>query len=166
MARPAIVMALPADESDHVFGELALAGFEVITVSRAVELESVLDSRRDIAVTILDGEIDEDELDAFQRTLHEDGRSIPALTVVAARDLERLALADERSGNEYFTRPYSASSIRWRIEAMCIRRETVDDGSGPVLTPGPEGHDAWSRRAPLIAVFNPKGGVGKTTIAT
>lgn len=165
MSRPAIVMALPAGESDQVFGELALAGFEVITVARPVELEAVLDSRRDVAVAILDGEIDEDGLDAFQRTLHEDGRAIPALTVVAARDLERLAVADGRAENEYFTRPYSASSIRWRVEAMCIRRETVDDGSGPVLQAGPEGQDAWSRRAPVIAVFNPKGGVGKTTIA-
>jgi len=166
VARPAIVIALPADESDHVFGELALAGFEVITVTRAVELESVLESRRDIAVAILDGEIGDDELDAFQRALHEDGRAIPALTVVSARDFERLAAADERSGNEYFTRPYSANSIRWRIEAMCIRRETVDDGSGPVLQAGPEGTDGWTRRATLIAIFNPKGGVGKTTIAT
>ena len=166
MTRPAIVMALPAGESDQVFGELALAGFEVITVARAIELEAVLDSRRDIAVAILDGEIDTDELDACQRTLTEGGRTIPALTVVAARDFERFAAGDERSGNEYFTRPYSASSIRWRIEAMCIRRETVDDGSGPVLQAEPEGQEAWSRRAPVIAVFNPKGGVGKTTIAT
>ena len=166
MARPAIVMTLPSEESDQVFGELALAGFEVITVDRAVELESILDSRRDIAVAILDGEIDDDEIDAFQRTLHEDGREIPALTVVSARDFERLAAADGRSGNEYFTRPYTASSIRWRVEAMCIRQETVDDGSGPVLQPGPEGHEAWNRRATMIAVFNPKGGVGKTTIAT
>lgn len=166
MARPAIVMALPADESDQVFGELALAGFEVITVVRAVELESILDSRRDIAVAILDGEIDDDEIDAFQRTLHDEGREIPALTVVSARDFERLATADGRSGNEYFTRPYSANSIRWRVEAMCIRQETVDDGSGPVLQPGPEGHEAWNRRATMIAVFNPKGGVGKTTIAS
>jgi pilus assembly protein CpaE len=159
-------MALPADESDQVFGELALAGFEVITVDRAVELESILDSRRDIAVAILDGEIDDDEIDAFQRTLHGEGREIPALTVVSARDFERLATADGRSGNEYFTRPYSANSIRWRVEAMCIRQETVDDGSGPVLQPGPEGHEAWNRRATMIAVFNPKGGVGKTTIAS
>jgi pilus assembly protein CpaE len=49
---------------------------------------------------------------------------------------------------------------------MCIRQETVDDGSGPVLQAGPEGHEAWNRRATMIAVFNPKGGVGKTTIAT
>jgi len=166
VSRPAIVVALPADESDQVFAELALAGFEVVTVDRAVELESVLDGRRDIAVVILDGEIDQDQIDAFQRTLLEDGREIPALTVVSARDFERLATADERSGNEYFTRPYSANSIRWRIEAMCIRRETVDDGSGPVLQAGPESPDGWSRRATLIAIFNPKGGVGKTTIAT
>ena len=73
---------------------------------------------------------------------------------------------DDGTGNEYFTRPYSADSIRWRVEAMCIRRETVDDGSGPVLQAGPVGHDSWSRRATVIAVFNPKGGVGKTTVAT
>ncbi|MGZ8724710.1 MAG: hypothetical protein ACXWYG_11790, partial [Aeromicrobium sp.] len=104
MARPAIVLALPAGESDLVFGELALAGFEVDMVARAVELESILDRRRDIAVAILDGEIEQDELEAFQQTLHGEGRDIPALTVVSTRDFERLAAADERSGNEYFTR--------------------------------------------------------------
>lgn len=167
MARPAIIIALPADESDHVFAELALAGFEVITVARPVELESVLDSRRDVAVAILDGEIDEDETEAFQRALHDGGRSIPALTVVSARAFEALTVVEDNgSGNEYFTRPYSAASIRWRVEAMCIRRETVDDGSGPVLQADPNGHEAWSRRATLIAVFSPKGGVGKTTVAT
>ncbi|MGH2474736.1 MAG: AAA family ATPase, partial [Candidatus Limnocylindrales bacterium] len=91
---------------------------------------------------------------------------IPSLIVVSAPDFERLLLEDNGSGNEYLTRPYSADSIRWRIEAMCIRRETVDDGSGPVLAEGQTGNEAWARRATLIAVFNPKGGVGKTTLAT
>lgn len=167
MARSAIVVALPASESDHVFAELALAGFEVVTVEAPFELEAVLDSRRDVALAILDGEIDADETEAFQRALRDGGRAVPALTVVSATTFERLSLADDDgSGNEYFTRPYSADSIRWRVEAMCIRRETVDDGSGPVLQAGPIGHEAWSRRATLIAVFNPKGGVGKTTVAT
>jgi pilus assembly protein CpaE len=167
VARPAIIVALPADESDHVFAELALAGFEVITVERPVELEAVLESRRDVAMAILDGEIDPDETEAFQHALHEGGRPIPVLTVVSARAFETLAVADNAaSGDEYFTRPYSAESIRWRVEAMCIRRETVDDGSGPVLQADPDGHEAWSRRATLIAVFSPKGGVGKTTVAT
>ena len=167
MARSAIIVALPASESDHVTSELASAGFEVITVEAPFQLEALLESRRDIALAILDGESEAAETEAYQLALHGGGRSIPALTVVSPSALERLAIAeDDGSGNEYFTRPYSADSIRWRVEAMCIRRETIDDGSGPVLQAGPAGEDAWSRRATLIAVFNPKGGVGKTTVAT
>jgi pilus assembly protein CpaE len=49
---------------------------------------------------------------------------------------------------------------------MCIRSQTVDDGSGPILQGGPIEADGWSSRATIVAVFNPKGGVGKTTIAT
>ena len=167
VARSAIIVALPKSESDHVSAELARAGFEVITVEAPFQLEALLESRRDIALAILDGEIDAADAEAFQAALLAAGRSIPALTVVSPSTAERLAVAEnDDTGNEYFTRPYSADSIRWRVEAMCIRRETVDDGSGPVLHAGPVGHDAWSRRATLIAVFNPKGGVGKTTVAT
>jgi pilus assembly protein CpaE len=166
VARHAIVVALPPSESDAVSAELALAGFEAIPVTAPFQLEAVLDSRRDVAVVILDSELDEDGSQAFQTTVRDAGRAIPSLTVVSAPDFERLLLEDDASGNEYLTRPYSADSIRWRIEAMCIRRETVDDGSGPVLAEGQIGEEAWGRRATLIAVFNPKGGVGKTTIAT
>jgi pilus assembly protein CpaE len=166
VARHAIVVALPSGESDPVIAELALAGFEAISVDAPFQLEALLDSRRDIAVAILDGEADEDTLVAFQHALRDGGRAVPALTVVSGHDFERLLLEEDGSGNEYLTRPYSADSIRWRVEAMCIRRETVDDGSGPVLAEGQIGNEAWSRRATLIAVFNPKGGVGKTTVAT
>jgi pilus assembly protein CpaE len=48
---------------------------------------------------------------------------------------------------------------------MCIRSVTVDDGSGPIIQGGSMEMGDWSRRATVIAVFNPKGGVGKTTIA-
>jgi pilus assembly protein CpaE len=166
VARHAIVVALPPNESDPVCAELALAGFEAIGVDAPFQLEALLDSRRDIAVAILDGEIDPDANDAFHKALRDGGRALPALTVVSAQDYERHATEDDGTGDEYFTRPYSADSIRWRVEAMCIRRETVDDGSGPVLAAGEAGNEAWSRRATLIAVFNPKGGVGKTTVAT
>jgi len=166
VARHAIVVALPPNESDPVCAELAMAGFEAISVDAPFQLEALLDSRRDIAVAILDGEIDPDEALAFHRTLRDGGRDIAALTVVSAQDYERHNAEDDGTGDEYFTRPYSADSIRWRIEAMCIRRETVDDGSGPVLAAGEVGTEAWGHRATLIAVFNPKGGVGKTTVAT
>jgi pilus assembly protein CpaE len=166
VARHAIVVALPSAESDPVSAELALAGFEAIAVDAPFQLEALLDSRRDIAVAVLDGEGDGDAREAYQLALRDSGRAIPSLSVVSEHDFERLLLEDDNSGNEYLTRPYSADSIRWRVEAMCIRRETVDDGSGPVLAEGQLGEEAWSRRATLIAVFNPKGGVGKTTVAT
>ena len=167
MARPAVVVALPPNESIPVCTELLAAGFEVIEVERPAQLESALDARRDIAVAILDGEANDEQSRAYQAALSGAGRPIPSLTVVSSRDYERLAGLDTPdSQNEHFTRPYSADSIRWRVEAMCIRRETVDDGSGPILQGGDIGITGWNGRAATIAVFNPKGGVGKTTIAT
>jgi pilus assembly protein CpaE len=167
LARPAIVIALPPSESIPVSAELLGAGFEVIAIEDPDELVATLTLRRDVAVAILDGEADERTTGEYWVALINAGRQIPALTVVSSAAYQSLAeMDDDGRGNEYFTRPYSADSIRWRVEAMCIRRETVDDGSGPVLQAGPVGHDGWNRRATVIAVFNPKGGVGKTTVAT
>jgi pilus assembly protein CpaE len=167
VARPAVIVALPENESVPVCTELLAAGFEVIEVERPDQLEAALDARRDVAVAILDGEADDEESRAYQAALSGAGRPVPSLTVVSSRAFERMAgLAEVDPNNEYFTRPYSADSIRWRVEAMCIRRETVDDGSGPILQGGDMGLAGWNGRATTIAVFNPKGGVGKTTIAT
>jgi MinD-like ATPase involved in chromosome partitioning or flagellar assembly len=165
VARPAIAVALPASESDIVSAELLAAGFEVIEVESPRQLEKALDVRRDIALGVLDGEVDAAEAEDYNTVLAGAGRSIPALTVVSPRAFERLVgMSQADSLNEYFTRPYSADSIRWRVEAMCIRRETVDDGSGPILQGGDPG--SWRGNATTIAIFNPKGGVGKTTVAT
>jgi pilus assembly protein CpaE len=165
--RPSIAIALPPDESVPVATELREAGFNVITVSEPDELEALLASTRDVGVAILDGETDFDRSLEFYGLLRDAGRAIPALMVVSPRTLDQLG---SRAGgaveDEYFTRPYSAESLRWRVEAMCIRSQTVDDGSGPVLQSGPMEADGWTHRATIIAVFNPKGGVGKTTIAT
>jgi MinD-like ATPase involved in chromosome partitioning or flagellar assembly len=166
VARPAIVVALPGSESAPVSAELRAAGFTVATVTHPDELEALLASRRDVAVAILDGETDLDQSLEYYGLLRDAGRAIPALMVVSERALARL---DPNSGgveDEYFTRPYSAESLRWRVEAMCIRSQTVDDGSGPVLQGGPLEADGWAQRATILSVFNPKGGVGKTTIAT
>ena len=167
MPRPSIAIALPPDESVPVATELREAGFNVITVSEPDELEALLATTRDVGVAILDGETDFDRSLEFYGLLRDAGRAIPALMVVSPRTLDQLG---SRAGgaveDEYFTRPYSAESLRWRVEAMCIRSQTVDDGSGPVLQSGPMEADGWTHRATVIAVFNPKGGVGKTTVAT
>ncbi len=167
MARPAVAIALPPGESAPVATELREAGFTAVTVAHPDELEALLASRRDVAVAILDGETDFDQSLEYYGLLRDGGRAIPALMVVSQRTLDQLGPNHAGSvEDEYFTRPYSAESLRWRVEAMCIRSQTVDDGSGPILQGGEFETDAWAQRATVIAVFNPKGGVGKTTVAT
>ena len=168
MARPAIVIALPPEEQAPVVAELREAGFETITVSRPDDLDALLGSRRDIAVAILDGESDFDTSLEYYAILHDAGREIPALMVLSPRALDRLSVAGSSATaqDEFFTRPYAVESLRWRVEAMCIRSVTIDDGSGPVIQSGDIEVGDWQRRATVIVVFNPKGGVGKTTVAT
>jgi pilus assembly protein CpaE len=168
VARPSIAVALPVAEAAPVAAELRESGFTAITVQHPDELEALLENRRDIAVAILDGETDFDQSLEYYGLLREGGRSIPALMVLSPHALERVTANPTASSadDEYFTRPYSAESLRWRVEAMCIRSQTVDDGSGPILQGGPMDSETWARRATVIAVFNPKGGVGKTTVAT
>jgi pilus assembly protein CpaE len=164
LARPAIVVALPLAERNIVADELRSAGFEAITIAAPDELEALLGNRRDIAVAILDGETDLDTSLEYYSLLHEGSRTIPALMVMSPSALDRMF--SPASADEFFSRPYTADSIRWRVEAMCIRSMTVDDGSGPVIQGGSMEMGDWSRRATVLAIFNPKGGVGKTTIAT
>ena len=167
MARPAIAIALPDDELPHVVEAFRAADFEPIVVRDPADLDSLCASRRDVAVAILDGESDFDESLRYHDCLHEPGRDIPALVIVSERTLDGLTGAAGRAGahDEYFTRPYSPEALRWRVEAMLIRRMTVDDGSGAAVQAGPLSSNDWARRATILAVFNPKGGVGKTTIA-
>jgi Flp pilus assembly CpaE family ATPase len=168
VARPAIVAALPPSEQGPVLAELREAGFDAIAIGRPAELEDLLATRRDIAVAILDGESDLDTSLEYYALLHEAGLHIPALMVLSPRALDAMTLGLSRAdaGDEFFTRPYSPDALRWRVEAMCIRSMTVDDGSGPVIQGGSLEMGDWQRRATVLAVFNPKGGVGKTTVAT
>ena len=169
MPRSAVAIALPQAELVAVSAQLAEAGYEAIAVNTAEELEALLNSRRDIGVAILDGENDFDRTIEMYSLLHEEDRNIPALMVVAARALDRMGLAGRaRISDEYFTRPYSAESLRWRVEAMLIRAEVpTDDSTGGLIevTPEPSVESGESRLGQIIIVFNPKGGVGKTTIA-
>jgi len=164
--RPAVVLLLPNSERAPVAEELVEGGFDPIVVKDPQELEGVLATRREIAVGVIDLDTDLDAGIWGWSLLNESGRSIPALLVVNTSTLDRLDLA--RSGqenDEYLTRPYTPESIRWRVEAMCIRAVAVDDGSGPILQ-GTIDQADWGHRGQLLLVFNPKGGVGKTMIAT
>ncbi len=166
MPRPAVVCALSRDETESVASELASAGLEVLPVQTGEQLEDVLSSRRDVGLAILDGEWNFDGAVELHAILDQAGRRIPSLILVSPRTLEQL---EERDGalqnTEFFTRPFSLESLRWRVEAMLIRSETYDDGSGTILQSRSGTVADWGRRAIVVAVFSPKGGVGKTTIA-
>ena len=168
MLRSAVAIALPRDEFVGVSAHLSEAGYESIEIHSPEELEALLAARSDIGLAILDSE------NAFEQTLemyavlHEDGRNTPCLMAVAPRAMDRMRLAGQASSkDEYFTRPYLAESLRWRVEAILIRMETRNEASDgsllktQALVDGPA-EDLHGR---VVVVFNPKGGVGKTTIA-
>jgi MinD-like ATPase involved in chromosome partitioning or flagellar assembly len=164
--RPAIAVLLPANERELVAEELREGGFDPIIVHGADELEGVLATRRDVVVALVDIENDVEEGLLCWKLLHDRGRNIPALMVVDDASLDRIDVeAPGHETDEYLFRPYTAESIRWQVEAMCIRSIAIDDGSGPVLQGSIENVD-WGHRGQVLLVFNPKGGVGKTMIAT
>ncbi|HEY8168035.1 MAG TPA: AAA family ATPase [Candidatus Limnocylindrales bacterium] len=167
MARPAVVCSLPAGELDHVARGLTDAGFPIFRAADAAELGGIVRERRDVGLAIIDGETDFDAAIEMYEHLHGGERVIPTLMVVSPRAFDQFVVqqrADDTT--EYFTRPYDVDALRWRVEAMLIRAQTFDDGSGPILTMPDIDGDALARRALIVAVFNPKGGVGKTTIST
>jgi pilus assembly protein CpaE len=164
--RPSVAILLPTWEAGAVATELAAGGFEPVPLVDLRDLATFLATRPRLSAAILDAEADPDAASDAWDLLHKDGRAVPSLVVIDAVTLDRFDMsADGHESDEYVTRPYSAESIRWRVEAMCIRSVAVDDGSGPVLTSTLDA-GSWGRRGELVAVFNPKGGVGKTVVAT
>jgi MinD-like ATPase involved in chromosome partitioning or flagellar assembly len=169
LARPAVAVSLPDAEYEAVSAHLDEAGFEPIRVKSCGELSALLSSRSGVGVAILDGENDLDFTLEMYSELHEGVRNVPALIVVAADTLDRLAVVGHAHANdEYFTRPYSAESLRWRVEAMLIRAGVATTDSGTAILDADASLGRFMEGSPrgrIVVVFNPKGGVGKTTIA-
>jgi pilus assembly protein CpaE len=166
--RSAVAIALPRDEFVAVRAHLFEAGFESIEIHSADELEALLTTRSDVGLAILDGEYAFEQTLEMYALLHEDGRNTPCLMAVAPRAMDRMRLAGQASPkDEYFTRPYLAESLRWRVEAILIRMETSGEASkGPILqTDVQVARPVEDLHGRVVIVFNPKGGVGKTTIA-
>jgi pilus assembly protein CpaE len=180
--RSAVAIALPPAEFSAVREHLAEAGYEAVAVKSAEELSQLLATRSDVNVVILDGDNDFDGTLEMYAVLHEGARDVPALMLMPPRSLGRMGLGGRGSSrDEYFTRPYSAESLRWRVEAMLIRVESVPpEGHAEVqMVGGPAAAEAGAgvmaeAEAPavggakggkIVIVFNPKGGVGKTTIS-
>jgi pilus assembly protein CpaE len=167
MRRPTIAVGLPATERDSIIQELTLAEFGSVILESADELPAVVEAGIPVGLAILDPTEDPVAFAEDLRILRRDGLTVPVLVLADHAQAEALgdgvALGPD---DEIVFRPATADGIRWRVEAMLIRAQTsAEQSDNAVLSHGPVEAE-WAARSPIIAVFNPKGGVGKTTIAT
>lgn len=167
MQRPTIAISLPTREQDAVLATLAAADFGTVILETAADLESVVKGGIPIGLAVLDATTDAAGLAGVLAGMRDRGVHVPIMVVAAYEQFEQLG-EDDAFGpdDEVALRPLDPDAVRWRAEAMLIRSQVDSDAvGGAVLSRGHVEAD-WASRSPIIAVFNPKGGVGKTTIAT
>ena len=167
-ARPAVIVALTEPERSEVVDSLTEAGFGTIPMAPDGVLAEAFSRTKEALLAVVD--VAGDPAGAASR-VREARRGRPdALSVVyiaSETDLDGLEAAGIDEADELVLRPWSVDALRWRIEAMAIRAQAPGSSSDdPVLAGGHLDGDWGTPAAPVFAVFNPKGGVGKTTIAT
>ncbi len=164
--RSTIAVAMPWPARDGVAEALEEAGFAAIVVDEPADLASVLQPGTEIAVAIVDtGQGAAAAVTAVQAAMAGYGQSIPVVYVAGDAELDVLS-AGMGPNDEILLHPVTPDGLRWRLEAMNVRAQVSPAGDeGAVFATGHVNAD-WLSHTPILAVFNPKGGVGKTTIAT
>ena len=167
MRRPTIAIALPAAERDAVLEYLGTAEFGTVVLESVTELADVLRAELPIGLAIIDAGPDPDAVIRSLASMRAGSPTVPVLVVADPDNLDALgghsALGPD---DEVVLRPVDPETLRWRAEAMLIRAQVdAEPHESSVLARGQVDAD-WATLTPIIAVFNPKGGVGKTTIAT
>jgi pilus assembly protein CpaE len=167
LTRPTVAVALSEPEHTLVVDTLTDAGFDTQSLSRSTKLSEAFSPRTPRLIAVLD--VAGDPAGAVARAAEGRQGRPGALAVVFTVDpseLDGLEAAGLDEADEILLRPFDLDALRWRVEAMAIRAQVpVTDGLDAVLA----GHGITTDLAPaasVFAVFNPKGGVGKTTIAT
>ncbi len=170
----AVAVCLPQDELGAVQAALTDAEFEVNLFDTPDDLDALLLRRPDIALAVYDGERDFDAALDIYAVLHDHGRNIASLIVVSTSTIDRVNLGGQaRFTADWVVRPYDPDTLRWRVEALLIRAQTSvvradtigGDWGGANLKNPEEDPSTGARRGRVVVVFNPKGGVGKTTLA-
>jgi pilus assembly protein CpaE len=167
LSRPAIAVALTEPEQTSVLDAFAGAGFETIELAPGAKLAAAFSASRSRLIAVLD--VAGDPAAAVARANAARAGRPGALAVVYAvadHELDGLEAAGLHESDEILLRPFEIDALRWRVEAMAIRAQVpLTDGVDAVLAGGNITTEL-APAAPVYAVFNPKGGVGKTTIAT
>ena len=167
MRRPTIAVGLPPAEREAVLQELTTAEFGSVVLESVSELPDVIQAGLPVGLAILDATDDPVAFAVNLLSIRADGSSVPVLVVADSEQAEALGDGTALGPNdEIVLRPVDADAVRWRAEAMLIRAQvTAGEAENAVMSHGPVEAE-WAARSPIIAVFNPKGGVGTTTIAT
>lgn len=165
--RPAIALALADPERSDVDAALIEAGFETIRLAPDASIAEAFGPSTRSLVAVVD--VLGDPASTVAR-VEEARRGRPGqlsvLFLADGSELDGLVDAGFDEADEIVLRPCSVDALRWRIEAMAIRAQVpTGQGGDSVMSTGHVEAD-WTAPAPIYAVFNPKGGVGKTTIAT
>jgi len=166
--RSSIAVGLPPGEREAIAAAFREIGFGTYLIDGPRDLPQLAATETPIAVAILDVARDPESAANVLAELTRRGTPIPVLYVTTDAALDELEAAGIREGDEILLRPLDFEALRWRVEAMAIRAQVKPHDPGESDTVLRSGHvDAeWATHAPIFAVFNPKGGVGKTTIAT
>lgn len=160
MERPRVLLAAH-DDAAAIAQALARAGFEVIGSEDAYEALLLEGHKPEMAV--IDADLAPSTVRRVHARLNEDG-PVPALILLGDEngDLDDVWQVSD----EFVVKPALPDALVFRLQALLIR-------SGAAATPPPTVEDVAPvmigahdpTRSRVVAVFAPKGGVGKTTVA-
>ena len=165
--RPTVAIAMADPERSHIQEELIEAGFETIALPPGASIAEAFSPHTPALVAIID--VAGDPAGAAARVQEaRTGRpnDLSVLFLASDDELDGLAAAELDPADEIVLRPWSVDALRWRVEAMAIRAQVPESQGSDAVLAGGHVNAAWTPSAPVYAIFNPKGGVGKTTIAT
>ena len=164
--RATVLVAVRPNERAPIVDELLAAGYAILEAHSVEDLRALSTAGEAFAVAVVDTT---SESRPMIEAVVELRRHRTAFATLFLTDLQSFDLVDEAGigpADEIAMSPLTPDAFRWRVEAMLIR-SSVDETSGeadPALTG--QALQQLNAGSPILAVFNPKGGVGKTTIAT
>ena len=164
--RSSIAIGLPPGEREVIGAAFTELGFSTYLIDGPRDLPQLAAMDVPIAAAILDVADDPESAAAVLAELTRRGTPVPVLYVTTNDGLDALEAAGIRDGDELLLRPLAFETLRWRVEAMAIRAQVPSGASSDTVLTSGHVDGGWAPAVPVFAVFNPKGGVGKTTIAT
>jgi pilus assembly protein CpaE len=165
--RPSIAISLPEPERSELNQTLVDAGFKTIPLAPGEPIVEAFSASTPTLIAVIDVAGDPEGTVARVEEARR-GRSghLSVMFLAGDDELDGLEAAGLTDADEIVLRPMSVEAIHWRVEAMTIRAQVPTEQSNDAVLSGGHVEAPWTPAAPVFAVFNPKGGVGKTTIAT